>query len=36
LELHALVLPEASFALQVNGVVPNLKVDPEGGVQPKS
>src|SRR5437867_3093022 len=36
LELHVLVLPEASFALQVNGVVPKLKVDPEGGVQPKS
>ena len=35
LELQELVLPEPSFASQVNGVVPNGKVDPEGGVQPK-
>jgi len=34
-ELHELGLFEESFALQVNGVVPNGKVDPEAGVQPK-
>src|SRR5215831_10687767 len=34
--LHEFVLPEVSFALQVKGVIPNGKVEPDGGVQPRS
>ena len=30
---HALVLPEASVAVQVTGVAPNPKTDPDDGVQ---
>ena len=33
-KVQVLVLPAASVAMHVTGVVPTLKLDPEGGEQP--
>jgi len=33
LKLHVAVLPDASVAVQLTGVVPFGKVEPDGGVQ---